>query len=123
MGEQLKTIELAPKDREIILYGGVLVHRERGPIGRNRRCFGWWVDDCCWRTYNALYVSNPTHWALSPDDISTTPSPREAAIQQVVEAAEKYSEASCEGFCSEFPAGFYDEKMSIDCAGCELRGS
>jgi len=44
-------------------------------------------------------------------------------LRALVEAARKYVEQSCEGFCDDFSDDRYHPDMSIDCAGCELRAA
>jgi hypothetical protein len=46
-----------------------------------------------------------------------------ALIKELAEALRYYEDQFCEGFCDEYPEGFYVSEMDNECSGCRARAA
>lgn len=45
------------------------------------------------------------------------------AAPELLAACKEVVESGCEGFCKDFPPGYYEPDMSIDCGACKCRAA
>jgi hypothetical protein len=58
------------------------------------------------------------------EEAHTAPLTPPAATERIAELEAglvEYRDSFCEGFCKDYPAGFYEKDMSIDCSACKAR--
>ena len=67
-------------------------------------------------------------WCAHVQTAPGTPEAELVAVAALFQAAPDMAEAlreivrgTCEGFCKDYPPGYYEEEMSIDCGACKAR--